>query len=164
MSCLSVVSLCVSLTVPDTEHLSHGLGHLEECLFKSLSNEKAVTRSVPPTHPRQAGWPAPHSVGPGRRGSCCPLSVNSPIQIPPNTRPLPTAPTPAARRAPTPPTGASCPSKAWSSRPTMPDATAGQGAGRGPDASAKTERTLQCCPGKRSWCVHTEMKKIFIVT
>ncbi|VCW88650.1 unnamed protein product [Gulo gulo] len=41
----------------------------------------------------------------------------------PNTQLHRTAPTPAAPQAPTPRTGASSPSKAWSNQPTTPEAT-----------------------------------------
>lgn len=52
-----------------------------------------------------------------------PSCVNSLTPTRPNTRLHRTAPTPAAPQAPTPRTGASSPSKAWSSQPTTPEAT-----------------------------------------
>lgn len=88
---------------------------------------------VPPLPRRPpSGWA--HCADPGRSAHVV-LCVNSRIPIPPNTQLLPTAPTPAARRAPPPPTGASSPLKAWSRRPTTPEATGRHLVATGPGAA-----------------------------
>ncbi|XP_062947921.1 LOW QUALITY PROTEIN: serine/threonine-protein kinase MRCK beta [Cynocephalus volans] len=82
-----------------------------------------------------------------------------------------TAPTPAARPAPTPPIGASSPSKAWSSRPATPEATSCPPCHRGArelgvasNVSAKTELTLQCFHGSvESICRYQDEDKSLLL-
>lgn len=135
VSCLGLVT---------TASVSHCAGrplcHLNYCHcgarlvpdLISVCSSQERREQVPPQTPRRAGPPLRRPRAMLLTLSLC---VNSRIPIPPNTQLLPTAPTPAARQAPPPPTGASSPLKAWSRRPTTPEATGHHLVTTGPGAA-----------------------------